>query len=119
MVPGIYVGNGGAIADHITIKMPRSAEVVTKQHGTGAGGSAINRIVGAHDGLGVGLGYCGTESRQVCIFEIVRLNIHIEPMPQRFGTAVHSIVLRSGHYSEKLGIGALHPVNERHRHAAG
>ena len=95
VVSGVDVGDGGTVAYDVAAKLPRLAQMVAQKHGIGAGRHSINRVIGAHHGLGVRLGHRGAKSGQVSVLEIVRRDIHVEAVPQRLGAAVHRVVLRS------------------------
>lgn len=50
------VDNGAAIADDVSLEVPGSAKGVLQEEFVGAGGLAIDCVVGAHEGAGVGFG---------------------------------------------------------------
>ncbi len=101
-MPGVHVGDGGAIADHVAVELPRVAQMVAQKHGVGAGRRAVNRVIGAHHGLGVRFGHGRAKGRQVGVLKIVRRDVDIEAVPQRLGAAVHRVVLGSGDHPEIL-----------------
>src|SRR6185437_10286155 len=111
-------GNGCAVTDDIAGKVPFVAEVVFEQHGVGAGGSAVDGVVGAHHGLCVSFGDGGAEGRQVGVFEIVCGDVDVGLMTRGLGTRVHGEVLRGGDNAEVVGVGALHACHEGDGHAA-
>src|SRR6185437_8733411 len=102
-------GNGCAVTDDIAGKVPFVAEVVFEQHGVGAGGSAVDGVVGAYHGLCVSFGDGGAEGRQVGVFEIVCGDVDVGLMTRGLGTRVHG---------EVVGVGALHACDEGDGHAA-
>ena len=71
VMAGEDVGNGAAVGDDVAVEVPCVAEVLLKEHGVGAGGSSIDGVIGAHDGLRVGFSNGGAEGGQVGVFEVV------------------------------------------------
>ena len=119
VVTGIDVGDGGAVTDDIAVKVPGVAQVIAQEHGVRAGGRSVDCVVGAHDGLSMGLRDGGAEGRQIGVLEIVRRHIDIVLMAGRLGAAVYGIVLRGGDQLQVFGIVALYAGDKRHAHAAG
>ncbi len=119
VVAGVDVGNGGAIAHDVAVEVPRIAEMVLQKHGVGASRRAVDGVVRAHDGLGVGFGDGGTEGGQVSIFQVVRRNLDIDAMAGGLGTAVHGVVFGRRNDAQVVGIVALHAGDEGYAHASG
>ena len=117
VMAGVDVCHGGAVTDDISVKMPGVAEMIAQQHGVGAGGSSIDGVIGAHDGLGVGFGHCSAEGGKVGVLEIVRRDIDVEAVPDRLRATVHSVVLGRGDNLEVFRVITLHAGNKGDTHA--
>src|SRR6185437_11711125 len=90
-----------------------------EEHGVGAGGRAVDGVVGAHDGLCIGLDDSGAEGGKVSVFEVVHGNVHVGLMAGGLRAGVYGEVLGCGDNAEVAGIGALHAGDEGDGHAAG
>ncbi len=100
VVAGVDVGDGGAVGDDVAVEVPVVAEVLLQEHFVGAGGRTVDGVVGAHDGLRVGLSNGGAEGGQVGVFEVVWGDIDVEFVAERLGSAVHGVVLGGGDDAE-------------------
>ena len=72
VVAGVHVGDGGAIAHDISVKVPGVAQMIAQQHGAGTGGRPVNGVISAHDRLRVRLGDGRAERGQIGVLKIVR-----------------------------------------------
>ena len=64
----VDVVDGGAVRHHKAVKAPFAAQGVFDKCWVGAGGYAVNRVIGTHDGTGVALLHCGFKGGQVGFF---------------------------------------------------
>jgi hypothetical protein len=85
---GEDVGGGGAVGDDVAVEVPRVAEVLLEEHGIGAGRGSVDGVIGAHDGLRVGLSDGGAEGGQVGIFEVVRRDVDVGLVAGELGAGV-------------------------------
>ena len=99
--------------------MPVAAEDVAEEHFAGAGGDVVDRVVGAHDGVGVALGDGGAEGGQVGVPEIVRSGIDVGLVARGLGSAVDGVVLGRGDGAEVVRIVALDAFDEGGAEAGG
>src|SRR5215469_17213580 len=93
--------------------------MVFQKHLVGAGGYAVDGVVGAHDRLHVRVNDGGAEGGKVGLFEIARADINIEAVAQGFGPAVDGVVLAGGDSFGMLGIGTLYTRDECVAHSGG
>ena len=54
LVAVVDVEDGAAVGDDVALEVPPAAELVLKQELVGAGGLAVDGVVGTHDGAGLG-----------------------------------------------------------------
>ena len=71
------VVDGAAVGGDEALEVPVAAEDGLEEHLVGAGGVVIDGVVGAHDGVGLGLGDGGAEGGQVGVPEIVRSGVDV------------------------------------------
>src|SRR5580704_153575 len=117
MMASVDVCHGGAVTDDISVKMPGVAEMIAQEHGIGTGGSSVDGVIGAHDGLGMGFGHGSAEGGKVGVLEIVRRDIDVETVPDRLRATVHSVVLGRGDNLEIFRVVTLHASNKSDTHA--
>ena len=108
-----------AVGNHVAGETPRAAQVMLQQHVVGAGGLAVDAVVGAHDRAGLGLGDRRAEGRQVGVDQVVPGDENVGLVAGRFGTVVHGEMLGRGDHLGAIRVGPLHAFDEGHAHARG
>src|SRR3974390_1854433 len=108
-----------AVGDHVSLEVPRLAQLVFQQEGIGAGGLAVNAVVGAHHRSRFRLGNGSAKGWQVSVFLVVARDRDVRLVACRLRPAVYGVVLRCGNHAVVLGIIALHTGDEGDAHAAG
>ena len=103
----VEVIDGAAVGGDKALEVPVLAEDVFEQEIAGAGGFAVDGVVGAHDGVGLGVDDGGAEGGEIGVPEIVRGGIDVCLVASGFGAAVDGVVLGRGDGAEVLGIVAL------------
>ncbi len=92
--------------------------MVFEEHLVGAGGVLIDGVVGAHDGVGLGVDDGGAEGGEVGVPEIVRGGVDVGGVAGGFGAAVDGVVLGRGDGLEVGGVVALQAFDEGYAEAA-
>ena len=77
MVAGEDVNHRAAIGNHVALEVPLTAQLVLQQEFIGAGGLAVDAVVSAHYGAGLGLGDRGAEGGQISVQFIVLAYGHV------------------------------------------
>ena len=80
----------------MALEPPLLPEDLLQQLGASVAGFAVDRVVGAHDGLHVRFLYRRFKSRKVGILHIPAGNIHIEAVPQGLGSGMDREMLGAG-----------------------
>ena len=93
--------------------------MLLEQHVVGAGGLAVDPVVGAHDRGGMALDDRGAEGGQVGVLDIVGGDEDVGFVAGAFGAAVDGEMLRGGDHQRPVGVGALHAGDEGDTHACG
>ena len=96
MMAGVKVPDGPAVGDHVPLKLPLSAERVAEKKLTAAAGFPVGAVVGAHDGLNLGLLYQVFKGGKIGLLKIFWRGNGVELMAERFRPAVHGKVLGTG-----------------------
>jgi len=65
------VANRAAIGDNVTLEAPFAAQLILQQELIGAGGLAVNAVVGAHHAAGLALGNGGAKGGQIGVQLVV------------------------------------------------
>ena len=115
----VDIDDRAAIGDDITFEVPLAAELVLKQEFVGACGLAVDAVVGAHDGGGLGLCDGGAEGGQIGVDLVVLAYGHVGGVARRLGAAVHGVVFGRRDDAVISGVFTLHPGDEGHAHAPG
>ena len=108
-----------AVGNHVAGETPRAAQVMLQQQVVGAGGLAVDAVVGAHDRAGPGLGDRRAKGRQVGVDQVVLRDENVGLVPGRLGAVVHGEMLGRGDDLGAIRVGPLHALDEGHAHARG
>src|SRR5258708_39413658 len=92
------IGYGPAVRHHIALEPPIVPEMLFEERGVRACRLAVQRVVGAHHGLGVAFGDGGAECGEVSVLHIMARTYDIDRVARAFGTAVDAEMLRSGNH---------------------
>jgi hypothetical protein len=112
VVAVVDVDDGAAVGDDVALEVPLAAKLVLQQELVGAGGLAVDGVVGAHDGVGVALGDGGAEGGQVGVFSSCLLTVDVGGVAGGLGAAVHGEVLGSGDDAVVAGSSPCMPVTK-------
>ena len=111
------VDDRAAVGHHVALEAPLAAQLILEQELVGAGGLAVDAVVGAHHRVGLGLGDRGAEGGQIGVELVVLADVDVGRVARRLGAAVHGVVLGRGDDAVVLGIVALHAGDEGNAHA--
>ncbi len=90
------VDDRAAVGDDVALEAPLAAELILEQELVGAGGLAVDAVVGAHDGVGLALGDGGAEGGQIGVELVVLADVDVGGVARGLGTAVDGEVLGGG-----------------------
>src|SRR5690606_37456869 len=88
----VQVTHRTAVAYYVSFETPLIAENIRKQCVAGTAGFTVGAIIGTHDRLHAGINKL-LEGGKVCFVKIFRGADRVKLMPQKFGSAVHGVVL--------------------------
>ena len=111
-VLAIDVRRAAAVGDDIALEAPVAPQPFLHQERAGAGGDAVERVVGAHDRPGLGLGHRLAEGGEVGFLQILRRGGEVLLVAAPFGPGMDGIVLRGRDGLVVFGIVALQPLDE-------
>ena len=114
----VEVADGPAVGDHVTAESPLPAKQVEEPL-VGASGLPQNRVVRAHDGVGVAVDNGGAEGRRVRIVEIVEGDRNIEAVAEDLGAGVHGVMFGRADGFQIVWVVALQAGNESKGKMAG
>src|SRR3954451_6514762 len=83
-----------------------------------ARGSSLNSVVSTHNRARPTLHHRRAERREICVLEIVRGRVRVEPVALRFGSTVDCEMLRCGDDSRMHRIVSLQTAYERYGEAS-
>ena len=108
-VGGLYeeVVDGSAVAGDEAFEGPVGAEDLFEKKVAGAGGLAVDGVVGAHDGVGFGFDDGFAEGGEVGVPEIVGGGVDVGAVAGGLGAGVDGEVLGGSDDAEVGGVGAL------------
>ena len=115
----VNIADGAAVGNHVAGKAPLAAQNIAEQSRIGAGGQAVDAVVGAHHGEGAPFFDSGCEMGQVTVAQVGFRDARVEDVAGGFRSAMNSVMLRRGHHLQVFGIVALQTANELDRHAGG
>ena len=117
VVAGEDVDNRAAVGDHVALEAPLAAQLILEQELVGAGGLAVNAVVGAHHRVGLALCHRGAEGGQIGVQFVVLAHHHVCRVARGLRTAVHGKMLGGGDDAIVMRIVALHAGHKGHAHA--
>ena len=116
---GVEVVDGVAVGEDDAVVTPLVAEDVHEQAVAHAAGIAFVALVGAHYLAHLSVDHQGLESRKVGFPEVAHGNGYVHAVAERFGTAVHGIVLGARMGLVVSAVEALHAQDGLQAHHAG
>ena len=96
MVVFVEVPDCPAVGHHMALEPPLLPKNILQQLGASIAGSAVDGVVGTHDGLHVRFLNRRFKGRQVGVLHIPPGNIHIEAVAQRLGAGMNRKMLGAG-----------------------
>ncbi len=119
VVAVVDVHHRAAVRYHVAFESPFAAKLVLQQKLVGAGWLAVDAVVSAHHGVGLGLGHCGAKGGQIGIHFVVLAHSHVGHVPCGFRPAVYGKVLGGRDDAVVVRIVALHAGDEGNAHPRG
>ena len=113
------VDDRSAIGDHVALESPLASQLVLQKEFIGAGGLAVDAVIGAHHRAGFGLDDRGAEGRQIGVHLIVLAYGNVGGVARRFRAAVYGKVLGRGDGAVIARVVTLQSGNKSHPQARG
>src|SRR6266496_1074687 len=117
MVVSENIADRIAIRDYISLEMPGPAQCVLQKELICAGRLTIDRVVGAHDGIGMAFNNRGAKCWRVRVQFVVLADVNVGEMTRGLRPTVNSEMLRRRDNSKVVRIVSLHSGDERHSQA--
>src|SRR6266566_1764889 len=117
MVISENIANRIAIRDYVSLEMPGTTKCVLQKELICAGRLTIDRVVGAHHGIGMAFNNRCAKCRRVRVQLVVLADVNVGEMTRRLRPAVNSEMLRRRDNSKIVRIVSLHSGDERYSQA--
>src|SRR5207302_8420108 len=106
------VGDRPTVGDDVSLKAPIVAQMLFEQRGICARWLAIQRVVGAHHGIGFALHDGRAERGQICVFHVMPRSLNVYRVSGSFRAAMYCEMFGRCNSLQILGIVTLQSANK-------